>query len=506
MHALRVATASTVPKQVVLAVFVSDSMKPRIIAGMAMFAWLVASSTTSAQQANPASTQNPPNKTSDLPETDNLRIRLRFHPHDAVTHNQLFWLLFEKNAFRAIVVEDATWLGNNRSRWFALDEIVSYCDAFFLNDPEYAIAQLRRQLSAVARKEDPKDFDDSSERLAAELQKRGRPQEALPLFKDLVRLNPSEAGFWADYGDVLSALGKNTEAVKAFQRSIELDPSVETIHEVFAETLLKSGDLSGAESEYRAALSVYEAEPTNELSTIVKGLKQIEKEYGEEHALAEMQMKLAHILLLDKKYDEAVIQAKAALDADYPELTSFYLQAQIYDAKGDHAQANAARKKAEAIVSQAAGSWVLGAREFTQAHNFGVEKQIPEVDPRVLFLTDTLWNEQSGYSAFPSEIVSILEPRIASLSSLERVQLANAYFAQGRVMDGKEQWEKAIASDNPQLDNAISQFDLGEQLLKSGALNAALPHLQRAYELDPQNVTYRMDYESVRRRLGLAQY
>ena len=106
-----------------------------------------------------------------------------------------------------------------------------------------------------------------------------------------------------------------------------------------------------------------------------------------------------------------------------------------------------------------------------------------------------------GFPAFPSEIVLILEPRIASLSSLERVQLAHAYFALGRVTDGKEQWEKAIASE-PQLDNPISQFDLGEQLLKSGALNAALPHLQRAYELDPQNVTYRMDYESVRQQLN----
>jgi hypothetical protein len=35
---------------------------------------------------------------------------------------------------------------------------------------------------------------------------------------------------------------------------IELDPSMEEFHEGFAGALLKSGDLSGAEPEYRASL------------------------------------------------------------------------------------------------------------------------------------------------------------------------------------------------------------------------------------------------------------
>ena len=103
-----------------------------------------------------------------------------------------------------------------------------------------------------------------------------------------------------------------------------------------------------------------------------------------------------------------------------------------------------------------------------------------------------------------SEIVSILEPRIASRSSFERVELALAYFALGRVPSGEQQWEKAIASDL-EIDNAVSHSNLGEQLLKSGALGDALPHLRRAYELDPQNATFRMDYDATRQRLGRGQ-
>lgn len=335
-------------------------MKAPVVVGMAVLAWLLAGCTASAQQTKSAGTQRPASKTSGLPDEDRLRMRLQFHPHDADAHKELIKLLDKKYAFRAIVAEDATWLNNNRSDSWALTEIVSYSETA-LHDPEYAIAQLRLQLAAVPRKDDPEDFDDWSDQLATKLQKRGRPEEALPLLSELVRLNPNEAGFWADYGDLLSALGQHAEAIRAFRRSIEINPSMDAFHEGFAEALVKSGNLNGAESEYRAALSIYDAqykkgEPTDSYHSFIRGMVKIEAAHGEEHALAETRMKLAHILLLDKKYDEALVQAKAALDADHNELAAFYLQAEIYDAKGEHDQANKIRANAAATVQKEAAS------------------------------------------------------------------------------------------------------------------------------------------------------
>ena len=471
-----------------------ENMKAPVVLGMVVLAWLLTwSQTASARQAKSTSTKQPASKASSLPTEDTLRMRLQFHPHDADAHRELIKLLDKKYAFRAIVAEDSMWLSNNRSDSWALNEIVSYSEAA-LHDPEYAINQLRLQLSAVSRKDDPEDFDNWSDQLAAKLQKRGRPEEALPLLSELVRLNPSEAGFWADYGDLLSALGQNVEAAKAFRRSIELNPSMDAFHEGFAEALVKSGDLNGAESEYRAALSIYDAqykkgEPTDSYHSFISGMVKIEAAHGEERALAETRMKLAHILLLDKKYDDAFVQAKAALDADHNEFAAFYLQAEICDAKGDRDQASKIRANAAATIQKEA------------AGDAGWKKKKPDVDARVLFLNDTLWNAQSGRPAFPSEIVSILEPRITVLSGFERVELASAYFALERVPSAKQQWEKAIASDS-ELDNAVSHSNLGEELLKAGAFDGAFPHLQRAYELDPQNTTFRMEYDAVRRRLG----
>jgi tetratricopeptide (TPR) repeat protein len=461
---------------------------------VALFVLLTAMSYAQGQKREPsAKIQARGSKSSDTATEDRLRFRLQFNPHDATAHKQLVDLLQKKNAFRAIVMEDANWLSNNRGDSFALVELVSYAEAA-LHDPEYAIAQLRLQLSSVQREDDPNDFDDWSDQLAAKLQERGRPEEALPLFSELVRLNPNEAGFWADYGDVLSDLGRNEDAAKAFRRSISLNPSMEAFHEGFAEALVKSGDLRGAESEYRAALSLYDAqyktgEPTDSYHSFIRSMVKIEKENGAEHGLAETRLKLAHVLLLAKKFDDAIVQAQAALDADHSAFVALYLEAEINDAKGDPDQASKTREHASLLIrKEAASEHLKGATA--------------DVDPRVIFLEDSLWNNhRSNKPALPSEVVSILTPRIASLSPFERVMLATAYFAFGNASDGKRQWEMAMSA-NHELDNAVGNANLGEELLKAGSFQDALPHLQRAYELDPQNTTYRIDYESVRQRLG----
>ena len=460
---------------------------------MATLACVVAVFTATAQQPNSKTAQRPHTRTSGLAEEDGLRMRIQFHPHDAEAHKKLIKLLHDKYAFRAIVSEDTTWLSNNRSDSWALTEIISYSEAA-LHDPEYAIEQLKGQLSAVSRDDDPQDYDDWSDQLAAKLQKQRRPEEALPLLSELVRLNPNEAGFWADYGDLLSVLGKNDEAIKALRRSIDLNPSMDAFHEVLAEALVRAGDLSGAESEYRAALSIYDAqykkgEPTDSYHSFIKSMVKIESAHGGEHALAELKMKLAHILLLEKKSDDAAQQAKAALEADRNEFAALYMQAEIADARGDHDQANKIRGAAGTTIQKQAES------------DPGWKKNKLDIDPRVVFLNDTIWNEDSGYPAFPTEIISILEPRVGSLSPFERVDLATAYFAVGRISSGREQWEKAIASDSS-IDNAVSQNNLGQELVKASAFDDALPHLRRAYELDPQNTTFRKEYDAIRQRAG----
>jgi tetratricopeptide (TPR) repeat protein len=117
-----------------------------------------------------------------------------------------------------------------------------------------------------------------------------------------------------------------------------------------------------------------------------------------------------------------------------------------------------------------------------------------KIDARLIFLRESLFDSDSEESSFPSEIASILEPRLSTLSPYERVILANAYLDLNRFGEATKQWEQALVAD-PTLDNAIAHANFGQRLLVVGRSSEALPHLKRAYELDPQNMTYRIDYE-----------
>jgi tetratricopeptide (TPR) repeat protein len=184
---------------------------------------------------------------------------------------------------------------NNPRDFVALLELTSYSKG--LNDPEFSIAQLRAFLSRISRDENPEFYDNLTDQLAGELEKRGRIDEALALFAELVRLNPNEASFWAGYGSVLSGLGRHEEAIRALHRAIELGPSEYVLHEVLAASLVNSGDLASAETEYRAALSLYEAQYKKGESSDTLGRKLV-KIQAENHAelfLAETRLKLAHV-------------------------------------------------------------------------------------------------------------------------------------------------------------------------------------------------------------------
>jgi Flp pilus assembly protein TadD len=285
-------------------------------------------------------------------------------------------MLEKRGAFRAAVTEQANWLRNNPTDAFSLIELTSYAKTA-LHDPEYAIAQERWVLDHLKRADDDEQYDRDMDALSADLDKRGRSQEALKMMDELVRLNPDDATLWADRSMPLLHLGRTREAVQSLRKSLELDPSFETIHEALADALVQSGELSAAETEYRAAVSTYNAkykkgETTNSLDSLVKGLVNVEAAHHAEHSLAQTHLKLARVLMDQKKWGEAVSETQAALDADTNELSAHYLRAQIYDAQGDHESATKSRQAATAAITQLAKS-DKGGSEI-------------DIDPRVVFL------------------------------------------------------------------------------------------------------------------------
>lgn len=438
---------------------------------------------TSTQAASPRPKNGTTRRTTDTEQQ--LRFRLEFSPHDHTAHQKLQKLLWKKFSWRALLAEDADWIKNNPANCSVeMTELVSIAETN--GDPEFAITQLRLHLENVKRGDDTDEYDNEVDRLAALLVRRGRPAESLPLFDELLRLYPNEGGYWADRSAASEALGQLDDAIKCLRKSVELGPSMDYAHQLLAAVLFKNGDLRGSETEYRAAISVYNTEyksgdPVDSYHALMKNLIAIQAKDRSESSLAAIHLKLAQVLLAEKNYDAAVAETESAIQADKDHLSAFYLRAEIYEAKGDLALAALERQNVESIMKKmAAGAKNLDAKEMG--------------DLRALYLAS---DDDSTDIGLPIEIVKILEPNLAKLVPMERMSLAGAYFELGRISDATAQWNKAIATE-PKLDNARNQSHVGQLLMKANVPADALPHLQRAYELEPENTTYRMDYEEVR--------
>jgi tetratricopeptide (TPR) repeat protein len=99
---------------------------------------------------------------------------------------------------------------------------------------------------------------------------------------------------------------------------------------------------------------------------------------------------------------------------------------------------------------------------------------------------------------FAQQVIAFLEPRVSSLAPLERAVLADAYFAAGRTDRYKQIWQQLFATS--EFDTAKAHGNFAANLLKKNDAAAAIPHFRRAYELDPENLTYRRRYDQARNK------
>ncbi len=60
--------------------------------------------------------------------------------------------------------------------------------------------------------------------LGVALQRLGRREEALKAFDKAVQLNPEDAGLWSNLGNILLDLGRSADALLSFQHALTLDP------------------------------------------------------------------------------------------------------------------------------------------------------------------------------------------------------------------------------------------------------------------------------------------
>ncbi len=221
------------------------------------------------------------------------------------------------------------------------------------------------------------------------------------------------------------------------------------------------------------------------MHVLTQSLNKVEKKFHSDHYAAELHGHLAQVLMMEGKYDLAIAQTQAELDADASQISAYYLRARIYRTEGKNESSDKARKDASATIAA-----LLRQEPKADLADVG--------DPQVLFLAQSSDETETNEIKFSSEIISLLNGRNnPPLTPMEHVVLAEAYFDLGNIDAGKAEWETAIKF-NPKFDNAVAHHRLGSALLKAQRTADARPHLRKAYELDPQNMTYRTDYESAK--------
>lgn len=399
-----------------------------------------------------ASSQTPPKKSPQsksspkAPNEWSLRGRLDAHPHDREAHEALCSLFEKRQDIRALVKERWIWLGDNPDDWFELAQLMVEAN-IRLNDPEYAISAAKRYLSNSNLS--PEDIAGASGDLARLLVKRGRASEAIPYLEATTKAKPEIADFWGDLGDALIKTNKLNPGIEALRKALDLDPSSPDLHVRLGDALAANGDLAGQETEYRAACNLANKRASRFIA-------------------------LARLQIVRGEYKEAETNLDQALRLDPNALYAYLVRAQLMEKKGQLSEAQAERKKVKSIVAE---------QMKKEKKSFFI---IAPSEPLALFAEDD-----------PQETVRILESSKEHLTSFERLMLALAYLGLGRKDEGMTEFQKSFG--DPQVNTAQAHFTFAEALKKARLNQEAEEQYRKAYEMDPENTTYRYEYEALKR-------
>jgi hypothetical protein len=108
---------------------------------------------------------------------------------------------------------------------------------------------------------------------------------------------------------------------------------------------------------------------------------------------------------------------------------------------------------------------------------------------------DDVFHNENDDAMAPTAIW-YLEPQLkaGTLKPVEEMVLGQRYCEVGRI-DEREKTKVTAMQADPELHTARAERALGVVLFKAKGPVAAKEHFPGAYELDPQNLTYRMDYQ-----------
>lgn len=214
-------------------------------------------------------------------------------------------------------------------------------------------------------------------------------------------------------------------------------------------------------------------------------MKKVQEATHEERSLSKLYCGLADVYENEKNYPAAIAELDNARRATPSDKISYeYKTAHIYEESGQIDKANGLRTQA---------GKELHAEMDKGPKNAEMDEYLayPEA---LMFIADddddpdnVLYSAQQTIAFYAS-----LPP--TSLKAMDMLTLGMAYCRMGNANQCRGDVESAFRV-GAKLDRAQANHTLAESLSAIHDSQGALKHFQRAYELDPMNVTYRMDFE-----------
>lgn len=290
---------------------------------------------------------------------------------------------------------------------------------------------------------------------------------AEPLIKKYLETYPESYAAWYDLGYLYHALGKNTDAIAAYKKSITAKPDV-------FESNLNVGLLLAEAEDPQAEQYLRAATKLNPTSNPKQGRKRAWMALGQ--------------LLQAKKPDEAVAAFQKAEDLDpgdpEPHLTAGTLlerEQKIPEAEREYQQAlTVAPDSPDTLI--AISNFYMRERRFDDAQT--TLKKLVSLHP----------NDASGHFQL-GRMLAISNKNDEAIAEMEaglkldpadnnaKRDLADMYAASGKYEQASELYSGLLAV-NP--NDAALHFGLGRALLKQKKPAQAQPELAKAVQLKPQ--------------------
>lgn len=164
------------------------------------------------------------------------------------------------------------------------------------------------------------------------------------LWRTTITRNPDCWMAYSNLGSSLLARGDVDEAMRDFQKALELRPDQGKDHNNLGKALLEKGRMSEAMEEFQTALRIspYDSEAENNIGAVYlqkgdldEAIVHLRKAVQSRWSNAEAYINLGSALLQKREFDDAIVAYSATLALQYDHAESHYSIANAFRQKGD---------------------------------------------------------------------------------------------------------------------------------------------------------------------------